>query len=358
MLLHTKSKYGNVHRQLRALIILDALIQNAGARFQKSFADEPLLERLRLMAKDDMVDAEVRQKCNVLFRQWAAAYKGTAGLERIATLYKQLPRTSRPRPDQSKVVRENEAEAARENANSPPQSPVAAKRGPPAQFPHASSSTGRTVALGSAPLPSSSIFKKDKKSKSKAFNLEKEKHQLLETIASASVASTNLMNALQLINREQQRVSENQEVMQRFETCKLLRRQILRYIQLVESDQYIGSLLSANDELVKGLMAYEIMDKSIDDDSDSDTEAHNAPPRHSRNNSSAEAAMAGLRIEEAPPSKPPRPTSIPMPPVPVPSSGKQPVEESEPEEDDNDDDDDPFSDTNGELTFLKYWSTC
>jgi hypothetical protein len=94
------SKYGNVHRQLRGLIILDGLIQNAGSRFQKGFADEPLLERLRLMAKDEMVDKEVRDKVNVLFRQWAAAYKGTPGLERIATLYKELPRTKRPQRHQ------------------------------------------------------------------------------------------------------------------------------------------------------------------------------------------------------------------------------------------------------------------
>lgn len=186
------------------------------------------------------------------------------------------------------------------------------------------------MALGAAPLPSSSLFKKDKKikkNKDQVFNLEKEKHQLLETIASANVASTNLLNALQLINREVQRVSDNPEVMQRFETCKLLRRQILRYIQLVESEQYIGGLLSANDELVKGLMAFEIMDKSIDDDSDSDAEPSDG--------------MANLSFEDAPPAKPPRPTSIPMPPAPTP--GKQKAEpESEPE-----DEEDPFGDSHG-----------
>lgn len=287
-----------------------------------------------------MVDAEVRQKVNVLFRQWAVAYKGTPGLERIATLYKELPRTRRPQPSQSRIVRENEAEAERENASSPPASPITARRGSaPSQFPQASSSTGRTVALGSAPLPSSSLFKKDKKDKKnrgKPFNLEKEKHQLLETIASATVASTNLLNALQLINREAQRVSENAEVMQRFETCKLLRRQILRYIQLVESDQYIGSLLSANDELVKALMAFEIMDKSIDDDSDSDAEPTSPPS----------ASMAGLSMNEPPPAKPPRPTSIPMPPVPA-AGKQQAAPESEPE-----DDDDPFGDSHGELALL------
>ncbi|KAH7397332.1 hypothetical protein BKA66DRAFT_566448 [Pyrenochaeta sp. MPI-SDFR-AT-0127] len=339
--LRKKLKYGSVHRQIRALVILDALISNAGTRFQKAFADEPLLERLRILARDDMVDAEVRQKVNVLFRQWAVAYKGTPGLERIAALHKELPRTKRPQPQQSRIVRQQDAEVAREREeHSPPPSPPKSRRSEPH---HASSSTSKPVALGTAaPLPSSSIFKRDKKDKkyrNKAFNLEKEKGQLLETIASANVASTNLLNGLQLINREQQRVSENPEVMRRFEACKQLRRQILRYIHLVESEQYIGGLLNANDELVKGLMAFEIMDKSIDDDSDSDNdnELSTSPP--------GESAMAKLRIAEPAPSKPPRPTSIPMPSAPA--MGKQRADpDSEPEVDE----DDPFGDQNAVKT--------
>jgi hypothetical protein len=339
-----------VHRQIRALVLLDALIQNAGTRFQKAFADEPLLERLRILARDDMVDAEVRQKVNVLFRQWAVAYKGTPGLERIAALHKELPRTKRPQPQQSRIVQQQDAEAAREREeHSPPPSPPHSRRPEPHHVP--SSSSSRTNPLGGAirssnPVslgggtsqPSSSIFKRDKKDKKKTagktFNLEKEKGQLLETMASANVASTNLLNGLQLINREQQRVSENPEVMRRFEACKQLRRQILRYIHLVESEQYIGGLLNANDELVKGLMAFEIMDKSIDDDSDSDNEM-----------SSAESGMAGMRIEEQAPAIPRRPMSIPMPPAPAPGKQKA-VPEDEPEEDD----DDPFSDNNSEFS--------
>lgn len=287
-----------------------------------------------------MVDSEVRQKVNVLFRQWAVAYKGTPGLERIAALHKELPRTKRPQPQQSRIVRQQDAEAAREREredHSPPPSPPHARRPEPQHV--SSSSSSRPVALGnSAPSSSSSIFKrdkKDKKGKAKPFNLEREKGQLLETIASANVASTNLLNGLQLINREQQRVSDNPEVMRRFETCKQLRRQILRYIHLVESEQYIGGLLNANDELVKGLMAFEIMDKSIDDDSDSDNEMSSSP--------TAESAMANMRLDDQAPVKPPRPMSIPMPPAPAPS--KQPAA-PEPEEDD----DDPFSDNNGKST--------
>lgn len=82
-----KLKYGSVHRQLRALTILDGLIQNAGARFQRTFADEPLLDRLRFCATSDLTDRDVRKKCRVLFAQWAAAYRKTPGLERIVALH-------------------------------------------------------------------------------------------------------------------------------------------------------------------------------------------------------------------------------------------------------------------------------
>jgi hypothetical protein len=75
--------------------------------------------------------------------------------------------------------------------------------------------------------------KKDKKGgkkKSKPFNLEEEKVKMKSAIAESSVASVNLLNSLKLINRENERVSENVQAAQRFETCKMLRRHILRYV--------------------------------------------------------------------------------------------------------------------------------
>lgn len=83
-----KLKYGNVHRQLRALTLLDGLIQNAGSRFQRTFADEMLLERLRVCGTSDLSDPVVREKCKVLYRQWAVEYKNVRGLEQVAALYK------------------------------------------------------------------------------------------------------------------------------------------------------------------------------------------------------------------------------------------------------------------------------
>ncbi len=103
-----KLKYGNAHSQIRALTILDSLIHNAGGQFQRTVADEALLERLRMLPTDEMVDERVRVKCNTLFKQWAFAYQNTPGLGGIAALHKQLPTKQRPSASQSKVVRETE----------------------------------------------------------------------------------------------------------------------------------------------------------------------------------------------------------------------------------------------------------
>lgn len=338
-------KYGSPHRQIRALVILDGLIHNAGSRFQRTFADEPLLERLRMMPRDETVDPQVRQKCQVLFRQWASAYKTTQGLERIANLYKELPKTAKP-------------QAARQKVLQAPVEPENVFEEPPVSRTTTVSSVASSNPVTLTPTTSSSFSSKLSKHKSKAqgkpFNLAREKENMTNAIAQASMASTNLLNGLQLVNREKERVSENAEVLRRFEACKLLRRRVLYYIQNVESDQWIGSLVNANDELVRALTAYEIMDKSIDDDSDSDAWEHSqhpAPKSTAGPSLASQQQLAGLSLEEKPPAKPPRPTSVTMPQPPVfhQAAGGAQVGMDEDDEEDEDDDD-PFGDSNAAPT--------
>ena len=359
--LRKKLKYGSVHRQLRALTILDGLVQNAGSRFQRSIlSDEPLLERLRIAATDPVSDLEVRTKCKILFGQWAAGSKSEPGLEGAAVLYKQLPRTKKPQVDrreQSKVLRETEEQARRDEATD--EESRRSSIGP--SSPRASISH---ISSGPALLsPGPNLVtktKKNKKNKPKAFNLEKEKPVLLQTIASSQVASTNLTNALKLVNREHKRVSEDPEVLRRFETCKQLRRQILRYIQYVESDDFLGGLIHANEELVTALMAFEVLDKSVDDDSDSEMEeavhlsrVGGAAPEVS---AAPTESMAGLGLQS--PKMPLRPGMASHPnngSKVVPGKGKttRQESESESEEENNDDDDDednPFGDRNATAT--------
>lgn len=262
-----------MHRQLRALTILDVSVQNAGHDFQRNvFHDEPLLERLRIAATEPVSDSKVRSKCKMLFRQWAIDLRNVPDLGGAATLYKQLPRTQEPptdRREKSKVLHETSDQFRKDQSavNEPSSNASPGRSKPQVSL---SQATSQPAVLSSGPL----LIKKSKKGSptAKGFDLVRERPALLQTIASAQVASTNLNNALKLVNREEQRVSQNKEVMQRFEVCKKLRRQILRYIQQVDSDEFLGGLIHANEELVTALMAFEVLDKSVDDDSDSELE--------------------------------------------------------------------------------------
>lgn len=71
---------------------------------------------------------------------------------------------------------------------------------------------------------------KGKKGPARPFNLAAEQDQMKTTIAESSIAATNLLNALQTINRELERISDNAAAVHHFETCKQLRRKILRYV--------------------------------------------------------------------------------------------------------------------------------
>ncbi len=377
--LRKKLKYGSVHRQLRALNILDALIQNGGSRFQKTiFSDEPLLERLRIAATDSVSDPEVRTKCKILFSQWAAGSKSETGLEGAASLYEQLPKTRKPQGDrrqQSKVLRETEEQARRDEATE--DGPRRLSVGPSSPRASISRAISGPALLSSSGRNLVTKTKKSKKNQSdKHFNLEREKPALLQTIASSQVASTNLTNALKLVNRESQRVSDDAEVMKRFETCKQLRREILRYIQYVESDDFLGGLIHANEELVTALMAFEVLDRSVDDDSDSELEeaAHLSREAALAERSGVTGSgcptesMVGLSLQS--PEKPSRPVASKMAmtqsqPWIMTGKGKNVRHKNESEseddgDDDGDDDDDdddedddednPFGDRNATAT--------
>ena len=322
-------KYGNIHRQLRALTILDFLIQNAGDRFLRAFADEPLLERLRIAATDSVSDPQVKAKCKQLFGQWAVSYKNTPGMERVVALYKQLPKRKQPASQaKAKVLRESSGPSGPAMGHSVS---VAAGEGPPTVL--------------SRPKDKSKTKKKEKKVRG-TFNLEREKPEMLQTLASSSVASTNLLNALKHVNRETHRVSEDAEAISRFETCKQLRRQILRYIQHVESEEYLGSLIHANEELVSALMAFEVLDKSVDYDSDSEEDIISRfTVGRSADDHDLSDNFSGLMVNPPKPPRPPRPMSMPV----ASSSQINPLaleSESESEAESDDDEDNPFGDRN------------
>lgn len=266
-------------------------------------------------------------------------------------MYKQLPQRKNPtQREHSKVFEETESEASGDPFSTDAVLPDSESSVTQSRHQRSSSAV---AALTSLKAPKSKPEKSSRKEKVTKFNLEKEKHNLLKNIAASSVASINLMNALRSFDREKKQVSEDQEIVKHFNECKQLRRKILFYIQHVERDEWIGSLIHANEELVNALMTFEVLDKGVDDDSDSDrgtakpdmrrASMSASPPLPSR---SAQETFARLTIESK--KSPPRP----------PSHGKGKARIVEPElpdgnewedgDESNDeaDENDPFADRN------------
>lgn len=85
--LRKKLKYGTVHGQKRALTMLNALVENCGPRFQSTFADAQLVERIKLMSQDPLVDASVRKKLMRVLLSWQNHFKGEPSMRLVAGLY-------------------------------------------------------------------------------------------------------------------------------------------------------------------------------------------------------------------------------------------------------------------------------
>lgn len=123
--------------------------------------------------------------------------------------------------EEDEAARKAEERTGGPSSHSPPPQTAAS---------HAKSSSTSSSFFGG----SSKDKKKDRaRGKRKPFNLEAEKEQMKSVVADASITSTNLLNAVQGINRERERVSENPAAQEYFEASKLLRRKILRYVRLL-----------------------------------------------------------------------------------------------------------------------------
>jgi hypothetical protein len=83
-----KLKYGNVHRQIRALVILRALTENGSKGFRVNWANEQLVSRLKEMASDvgclhtpsigltlqSLLDPKVKKRLILVFHAWSIQY--------------------------------------------------------------------------------------------------------------------------------------------------------------------------------------------------------------------------------------------------------------------------------------------
>lgn len=145
-----------------------------------------------------------------------------------------------------------------------------------------------------------------------AFDLKKELPALQQTLAQSHLEATSLLNALQHYHSQPRHgsdlaeasaspkshspgfrkpsvshgghtsitpgsISADPALASKFNSCKALRRQVLRYIENISDEQWLGGLISANEALVGALKSFEILDGAADGDgSDSDSDVEQA----------------------------------------------------------------------------------
>ncbi|EPX71136.1 cortical component Lsb5 [Schizosaccharomyces octosporus yFS286] len=208
-----KLKYGERNVQIRALLVLQALIENAGSRFVENFSDEKLEERIFLCATSPAYPKEVRIRAYSLIKLWQSEYSNVRGMESLSGLAKKLP--SRMPPMSSRQ-----------------QQPINMKRVAP---------------------------------------------MLERLIISSNMAATNLTNTLAQINPQREDPAHNKQIMMYYVDCKRCHRPLLRYIEAIQDEMWLANLLKTNDEVVKAMDSYKEKlnhNEHHDDGFESDSDSH------------------------------------------------------------------------------------
>lgn len=97
----------------------------------------------------------------------------------------------------------------------------------------------------------------------RVFNLEAAKPKIIQEVALANQNVNNLVNALKHINTSEDRweidLQHDARLQDYRQRCEESRKKIVRYARLVEDEEWIGTLLATNEELLRALQMYETM---------------------------------------------------------------------------------------------------
>ncbi|WVF73079.1 hypothetical protein IAT40_007898 [Kwoniella sp. CBS 6097] len=328
-----KLKYGNVHRQLRALVILRALTENAGKGFQLGWANQQLMDRLKEMANDSLLDPKVKRRLILVFHAWSIQYKDEPRMQEVARLYAKYggagPGVRKPTsmghakaPSTSTSSSAPTSSAARkgtfdDDIFSHDWAPSKGQRGPDTYTDLAAAKADaeqrkrereqrilmeqreaeverRERELKRKQDMSALEARRQKEAAEEAerrrqakedakkrgaqpkrppFDFQKEKPQIMISVANAIQCANNLVNSCRHIDRTVENVLENPKVQDNLDKAKAARRSVIRYIQVVTDEEFVGTLLEANEKIVEAIQLYDRLSKPAVLDSDSEDEA-------------------------------------------------------------------------------------
>ncbi|KIJ65032.1 hypothetical protein HYDPIDRAFT_88841 [Hydnomerulius pinastri MD-312] len=241
-----KIKHGDNHQKYRALVILKALMDNGDRKFQTTCMDDQLIDAIRQLASDPITDQKVKKKLLSVLTLWKEQFKNEPSLSTVAGLYRQC----RP-PDRRSHGHTSSADLDRlySAGLSPVSEKEAAKKRAKQEKEEAKEKARKAE--------EEEAQRKKSRPRRAPFNFETEKPQILTSIANASQASSNLVNAIMLVNGDKESIMTNERVQECLQNAKVARKPIVRYIQLVENEEVIGTLIETNERIISALQMYD-----------------------------------------------------------------------------------------------------
>ncbi|BGO90721.1 hypothetical protein NBRC10512v2_002974 [Rhodotorula toruloides] len=262
-----KLKYSNIHGQLRALTILKTIVENGGSRFQTTFANDRLVDRIKVMAGDPHTDPKVKKKLMQVLGSWYVQFKDDPKMQLVAGLYKSCgggktqptrsAATDAYEAQQARYEREAALRAERKEAERRAREEEKARK--------EAEKAKKAAAMRSATAQGGANRRRVK------FNFEQEKPKIMAAVGQGTQSAQALVNALQHVNREKESVKENLRVQDCLEKAKADRKALIRYIQLIDNDSegdYIGTLIATNEQIINAVQMYDRMSKPVELDSD------------------------------------------------------------------------------------------
>ncbi|TFY72806.1 hypothetical protein EVG20_g226 [Dentipellis fragilis] len=254
--LRKKLKHGNAHQQYRALVILNALVENSGHKFQTTFADGQLTDAIRHLASDPLTDPKVKRKLIGVLASWQRQFKDDRSMATVAGLYRQChgaKQESREHADHEREREREQEKRRQEEKNVREEAKRKAKLEKEAEKERERERLKKAAEAKKRPAKDTI--------RRKPFNFEEEKPKVMNSIANASSAANNLINAITLVNTEHDSLQTNERVQECLTKAKQSRKLVVRYIQLVEDEEFIGTLIDTNERIISALDTYDKLSK-------------------------------------------------------------------------------------------------
>jgi hypothetical protein len=221
-------------------------------------------ERFHIIIETPSEDITVKKMLLSLLSTWSSKYQGEQGMQILQRLYERgmstfqqqnLNSSNSNAMNNPMFDRLNGLPVTQEKKKAPP--PPAIRNPPPTQH------FNNQYAYNIPPPNDIGSTSRNNNNNSGLFNFEKMKPKIIQEVALAKQSANNLVNALRLINTEKDDweyyIRKNRTIQQSHQKCEEEKKKIVRYARLVEDEEWIGTLLMANEELLRALNMYDVM---------------------------------------------------------------------------------------------------